>query len=448
MAISDLFTGIAVVIDDEVGIKSANITILMQQLDDKKIPYKTYNMLPPIDTVKHFSNISFILLDWKLNAPELAQATFERVRIPDALSEATIRANIELLTKLKEDCFAPVFIFTNENPDTVITELRDKGLYHDVKPNFIFVKSKRDLIDGKMFDEIEAWIKKSPSIYVLKEWEKEYGKAKGRLFRDFYNLSPAWPKILWDNFSTDGVNMSRELGEVITRNLHTRMAPFEFDGSFFDSLEHVVDKGEIRSVLEGERFIDNAGLHGNTIAAGDVFDLDGHLFLNIRPDCDTIPRSAIESIDDIELYLLKGSKLTNAKEERQYNANYGNFDEQDNQTIVFSMLKGKSYDFRFKDLTTRKWSELKNVRIGCLLPPYITRIQQRYALYLQRQGMQRTPEKAIREATAAQLMPAGEPIPVAVVKIDGEKMRKKTKWDSIKNSIQRLLNLINFNNRN
>ena len=37
MPISDLFAGIAVVIDDEVGKVGANIGILVQQLDDKKI---------------------------------------------------------------------------------------------------------------------------------------------------------------------------------------------------------------------------------------------------------------------------------------------------------------------------------------------------------------------------------------------------------------------------
>jgi hypothetical protein len=397
MAILDLFTGVAVVIDDEIG-KDENIDKLLQQLNEKNIPYLTYTALPHNNTVKHFREISFILLDWQLNAQELDNATLEGVKVPEELLKAGINANIELLKKIKEDCFAPVFIFTNENPSTVINELKDKGLYRDLKPNFIFVKSKVELIDGKMFDEIEAWVKKNPPVYVLKEWEQEYEKAKSRLFRDFYDLSHAWPKILWNNFYSEGVNASMELGEVITRNLHTRMAPFQFDGAYFEGVDYLADKEEIRRVLEGERFMLNTGLHSSTIAAGDVFKYSGYYFLNIRPDCDTIPRGG-ESIDNIELYLLKGRKLSNEKEAKHYNDNYGNFDEQDNQAIVFCMFKGNSYDFRFKDLTTQKWSNLKNTRIGRLLPPYITRIQQRYALYLQRQGIQRTPRNAIRATT-------------------------------------------------
>jgi len=67
----------------------------------------------------------------------------------------------------------------------------------------------------------------------------------------------------------------------------------------------------------------------------------------------------------------------------------------DNQSIVFNIIDGKTYNFKFKDLTINKWSAIKDKRVGRLLPPYITRIQQRYALYLQRQGLPRTPKQAI-----------------------------------------------------
>jgi hypothetical protein len=59
------------------------------------------------------------------------------------------------------------------------------------------------------------------------------------------------------------------------------------------------------------------------------------------------------------------------------------------------MIAEKTYRYEFKNLTIKKWSEIKSSRIGRLLPPHITRIQQRYALYMQRQGLPRTPEKAI-----------------------------------------------------
>ena len=69
----------------------------------------------------------------------------------------------------------------------------------------------------------------------------------------------------------------------------------------------------------------------------------------------------------------------------------------DSNAIVFCIDDQKTIDFRFKNLELKEFSELKDNRIGRLLPPYITLIQQRYALYLQRQGLPRIPEEAVKE---------------------------------------------------
>ena len=195
------------------------------------------------------------------------------------------------------------------------------------------------------------------------------------------------------SFAADGVNMSLELGEVITRNLHTRMTPFSFDEKTLNKRPgKKAKKAEVRKVLEGERFITKEGLDDNTICAGDIFKVNSKVYINIRPDCDCIPRKKGEAVC---LYLLRGSKLTNKQEKKKYRKEFGNFEEIDNQSTVFSIIDGRTYDFQFKDLTVMKWPELKDKRIGRLLPPYITRMQQRYALYLQRSGLPRTPEKAV-----------------------------------------------------
>ena len=394
MAKENLNTGIAVVIDDEIGKKAANINNLIEQIQKQNMPCLTYKDLPEIGTIEHLDGVSFLLLDWKLQT-DLDQATIEGVKLPDALIKSEVDKIITFLKKLKESCFIPIFIFTNESVHKVIEELKTHSLYHDNKPNYIFVKSKKDLTGhSKLFKTIEGWIKKTPSIYILKAWEKEYRRAKNKLFHDFYRISPNWPIILWQSFSEDGVNMSLELGEVITKNLYTRMSPFDFDIKILNKQNKKAPKEEIRKVVEGERFILNGGLHQDSIAAGDVFKVSDKFFLNIRPDCDCITRAETNN-QDIELYLLGGSKLSDKQEKKLYRKQYGNFSEIDGQTIVFSMIDGKTYDFRFKNLAIKKWAELKDKRIGRLLPPYITRIQQRYALYLQRQGLPRTPNKAV-----------------------------------------------------
>ncbi|MDP8314871.1 MAG: hypothetical protein RAP70_07340 [Candidatus Celaenobacter antarcticus] len=400
MDTANLFRGIAVVIDDEIGKDDANINNLILQIKKKNMPYLTYKELPDDSIIDNFEGISFLLLDWKLQAGTLDEFVTEGVTAPDTIRQFGIDENIAFLKKLRESCFIPVFIFTNENKENIIQVLKDNDLFQEGKPNYIFVERKNDLTGHtKLFKKIDDWIRKTPSIYVLAAWEKVYRSSKTKLFHDFYNLSPSWPNILWKSFADDGVNMSLELGEVITRNLYTRMNPFSFDEKILKKHRGTPpDKNEVRKVLEGERFIKAEGLHKDFIATGDIFKMSGGKFLlNIRPDCDCIPdRSIAEGgADDVKLYLLQGSKITVAKEKKAFRKKYGNFEEADNQSIIFNIIDGRTYDFRYKDLIIKNWSEIKDRRIGRLLPPYITRIQQRYALYLQRQGLPRIPEIAV-----------------------------------------------------
>ncbi len=154
----------------------------------------------------------------------------------------------------------------------------------------------------------------------------------------------------------------------------------------------------MRKVIEGERFVSKDGLHDNSVCAGDIFEIDKKIYINMRPSyCDCVLGRASNGgiISDLDMYLLRGSQLTSAKEKRLFNKQYGNCEEIDNQSIIFSLIRGRTYEFRFKDLTIKKWSQLKDSRIGRLLPPHISRMQQRYALYLQRTGLPRTPDVAV-----------------------------------------------------
>jgi len=395
----NLYNGIAVVIDDEINNERANINKLITQIENQKMPCLKFEELPEDSVIDHFEGISFLLLDWKLQTGTLGESVTEGVVLPDGLRRAAVDENIAFLKKLTKSCFVPIFIFTNEPVDPIIQVLKDNDLYQEDKPNYIFVKRKSDLTGGtKLFRVIADWIRKTPSIYVLATWDRAYQAAKVKLFYDFYSMSPNWPKILWKSFAADGVNMSLELGDIITRNLYTRMVPFAFDEEILKKRPNKKpDRDEVRKVLQGERFIAKKNLHDDTICAGDIFKISGKIYINIRPDCDCILSRIVtdSQAGDVDLYLLRGSKLSDIKEKKTYRKEYGNFGEIDSQSIVFSIIDGKTYDFRFKDLSIKKWSNIKDKRIGRLLPPYITRMQQRYALYLQRSGLPRTPEMAV-----------------------------------------------------
>lgn len=386
-----MFSGIAVVIDDEIDNEKANINNLIRQIENGNMPCLKYKELPT-DNLDHFEGISFLLLDWQLL--DISDYRTEGVKPPANLLKNAIDENIDFLKKLRDKYFVPIFIFTNEPKEDVIKHLNQNGLYHTDKPNYIFIKNKDELKGRtKLLKTVEEWARKTPSIYVAKEWEKEYSAAKNKMFQAFYDMGPNWPITLWKTFSEDGVNNSKELGETITRNLHTRMTPFYFDAGILNKKNKKVLKDELCKVLEGARFAKRNQLHDDDIATGDVFKESSKLYLNIRPDCDCVPRNS--SIEDVMLYVLKGIKKTNRSVSDAYEKKYGQFREIDTQSIVFSMIDGKTYEFSFKNIILKPWKELKDKRIGRLLPPYITRIQQRYALYLTRQGLPRTPKDAV-----------------------------------------------------
>jgi hypothetical protein len=111
--------------------------------------------------------------------------------------------------------------------------------------------------------------------------------------------------------------------------------------------------------------------------------------------------------DAIVLYLLRGSKLSVTQQSKTENRQYGRLDERDVEAILFPIHEGKSVSFQFAEIVARPWSEMKSLRIGRVLPPYLTRLQERFSAYFQRPGLNRYPDMAFQApAIAATPVPA------------------------------------------
>ncbi len=396
--INELFKGVAVVIDDEVNDVGANIQKIIEQISALHIPFVKYTDIPSEDEVTHFQSLSFILLDWRLIKPDLSTSDLtEGVSITSELEEDNINRNIDFIKRLYEVCYCPVFIFTNENENDIMGKLITENICASNRPSNILIRQKSSLQKkGSLQRTLEKWLKTNPSVYLLKEWEREYQLCKNSLFFDFQQMSPVWPQVMWRCFDKDGANKSLELGDLISRNLHTRMKPFEFNEDLFKSTAKE-DQGELRKVLEGALFLKKESLHDDNIAPGDLFYFSSNYYVNIRAACDLIPdrNDPCSVVDNVELYLLKGAKLSDKKTKELFAKKYGHFNETEVQSVIFPLHGGKAIDFRFKLIITKKWQDVKDKRIGRILPPYITKIQQRFALYLHRQGLPRVPSEAV-----------------------------------------------------
>jgi len=390
----DLFSGIGVIVDDDLAFeKKGNgdqIWRIKTSFEEHNIPLLLYTELPN-GSECHFDSISFLLLDWDLLGLEAG--------IP--LPEPVIADNIAFIKAMRECNFVPIFIFSNEDPNSIIQKLQEADLYKVGDNNHIFVKGKNELDDSKkLFSEIESWLKNTPSIYVLKEWEKALKRAKHNLFWDFYEISPDWPMILQDTFEEDGVDKNFELNAVIFKNLIARTSSVIFDNDVLKVDEAKVSKKELRQLLECERLLTRD--IPQIPSFGDLYKLEYlekgvtkySYWINIRPDCDILRQG-----EDVELYCIKGRVVDESKINSEGESNIifekGELREKTNNAYVSFIDGGKIIEFQLRCLKIRKWSDLRENRIGRLLPPYITRLQQKYLFYLQRQALPAIPAKAI-----------------------------------------------------
>lgn len=420
-----LFNGVAVVIDDEVNDPGSEIATIVLQIQEGGGRVITMTDLPAAEyDFSNFSGVSFFVLDWQLQQTLVVDGgELAALRHSAAFEQQELRRKIEFLKKIMEHRLAPVFIFTNSDLDNVKEAVgSEEQLYGNAEHSHIMVGAKSDVIEKRVFDVLVDWIHKRPSAYVLKTWEREYEKAKNAMFNDLYTKSVDWPVLLWKTFKDDSLPASDEMGRLITRIIFSRMTPFHIDLDQFLANERPRDKAQedeyrkkLLAVLEAERFVRSDGLHTDSIAPGDVFKMPkGKYMINIRPDCDCIDRDAD---GELELYLLRGSSLTAAQVAQMLDEDRGLLREGEAQVAVFSMYEGKTIVFNMKELVKEKWEKLKDKRIGRLLPPYLTRLQQRYASYLQRPGLSRIPREAIpptKSAADAGSAPVGDAAPVVL----------------------------------
>jgi hypothetical protein len=398
---NNILEGIAVVIDDKIESED-NIKSIVKQIMDKKIPVLKYTEIPEGFELAHSKNASFYLLDWQLY--EAAEGT----AIPaDTIKEYEDEI-IGYIKKIYELCFKPVFIFTNQNPDDIISKLKLNDLYFDDKPNFIFVKRKSDLINDQLFNELENWIKKNPPIYILNEWQNKFNGVQNTVFNEFYKVYSGWPEVLLNTFESDHVDAGEKFAEIINRNIMTRVGYLNIDEKIIKQ-GHNASRDDIIKVLEGERFVKNEYLPKDIIGTGDLFIIKNpcnkqdDYYLNIRAQCDLLRG---DKKDKIELYCLKGSpiKFSSIKNDSNVNINKDEYEYSEKngeiiETIKYAIIPfingGKIIKFTFSNMKIFKWRWVKNKRIGRLLNPYTSRIQQKYGLYIQRLGQPRIPKEAI-----------------------------------------------------
>lgn len=439
MNVEELFKGIAVIFDDEITNPKATIFRIKEYIQKKNIPVAVYEKMPKKDIIPSLSKASFVILDWDYNAKTLHSNDGDRVIVSDSLKEEQEKDLIAFIKELLDRIFVPIFIFTSFSVDNIKGQLCEASLWHDDKINRIFIKQKNEInTEEQLFDAIEEWVKNMPSVYVLKEWEKVVSKNKDEMFLELYKYSPNWVKIIWDMLKEDSKENEYEFGKFITRILINRISMYKFDENIIN-MDKNVSSDELKHVIEGERYLVYSDAHKLEQAyTGDLFEGEnGKYYLNIGAQCD-LSRSKGGEYNP-ELFCIVGEKLrkksimtgdlrltsegkitfpdgksvelkklqetcSNEKELCEFNKQLrkytkdnvffekGTFIERSNNVIIGCIAEQDAFRFNLK-ICVKKFSEIKDKRIGRILPPYITRIQQKCSQYMIREGVLPVPKE-------------------------------------------------------
>lgn len=393
MNIEELFAGIGVVIDDKVFSSNEQgedrILKIVKELEDtRKFPLVKYADLPDDGVLAKLTNVSFLLLDWEIEPKqeELGEEA-PNVQLGEALKADNEKRVIEIVQKTLQNSIVPVFIFSNQNIDSINQKLKDAGV--DLTKSQIFIKSKAELTEeGALFQKIGEWVDGVSGVYVAKAWDNAFNKAKNQFFAEMANNTSHWPKALFDAATEDSTEPGEEITQAISQNVISRMQPIVISKEQIDKDTATPSKDEVLGIMKGQFFLEKAS---EASMVGDLYKKSGKYYMNIRPTCDCVSR---EGNSDC-VYLLSCSRLKDSQVIEAFEN--GHYKETIGCAVVGPLYENAVLRIYFKELKREEYSQWKDKKVGRILPPIINHITERYSLYVQRQALPRIPKEIIPE---------------------------------------------------
>lgn len=411
-----LIDGIAVVFDDEVNTPNTVANELVATLRSQKFPVVEYTEPPFVDDglAKNLHGASFVIFDWKFAGVGASQSIADENGEPipgQGRSDIETESESDIVAALKsliDNTYCPIFLVTQEDISAISAKLDEAGLTRRGEHPRILFCSKSDLQTDKMqfWRKIKEWIDAHKPIYVLKKWELAERRARQDTFSAL-EWQCDWPAVLWKTYRDDGENASIALAEFICKSVAQRTV---YNCSFEKAKMKDAQADEccdVEAVLSADRYMDISAASREPLVAGDVFDIDGKWFVNVRASCDTMrmhksgTTGSTESGDGgsyCELYLLPCYDIQNLPPD--YVSSDIGVTCQGKQLVRWSRsfiipysIKSKTIEIDLGDLRVMQFGKEDKVkRIGRILPPFLTRLQQLFSAYVVREGLPATPQ--------------------------------------------------------
>lgn len=426
-ALGSSIHGPAVIVDDKIEGSDQSLEAILGQLAAAEIPVVRLQSLPTLDAVVHWRRFGLIILDWQLTYGEAVDTTVPLgVPVPSGLAEDSREQVTAFVRELLESTALPVFIASNSNVDEIkshlAAELADFGAVLDQR---VKVYKKSELHES-LLTELDTWLSHRPSLVALQSWSQAYLAAETAAFQAFMQAEEDWVAAVYRASVVDGSAFEQELRELLARNIVNRLGRLDISWQPPAAGEQLTDGGALRHVLHMGAVIPDAALDPREVGTGDLF---------VRAD-------AVEPFDEIDIVvtpecdLLRGDELriTYLRAKCKPNATQSNSKKRvdaagrpDRLHLITCLLtpRGDEYDISLKDWEVVAISSLTPVqalvgtdaaggnnanepasptsprdaplwpkmrRIGRLMDPYITHVQQNYALATIRKGLAKIPD--------------------------------------------------------
>lgn len=389
-----LLAGAVVFIDDELETELTAAAALLQEVKETGRPVASFLGLPtdPESWFEHWQSLAFVILDWDLSPNSGGSkggstlGDFERQKLYD------------FVDLLMQRIFCPIFIISAEDIPDIKRQLQQNQnlLTPSGELDARCAVFGKDVLMSNLISHLQDWVSKSPALSALGAWERGYDSAKNTLFIDLNRLEPDWPRYVWNAAEDDEVDPAFELTSVINTNLHSRFDPVVFDVDAIAGYSGPISGHSRRQVSQGRTVVQAERLSSNTVLPGDLFKLpgaaDGELWINVSPACHTVGRvkkmGESEETEPIRLHLLRGERQISPTTLKQWR-NLDEMRKRTNSILVHTVLEGQPYLFSFGDAQIRDWEGVSDSRVARLLPPFITRVQQLHAAYIQSEALPR-----------------------------------------------------------
>jgi hypothetical protein len=388
-----LLSGPVVFIDDQLDDTTSSAYALLQEIRATGRPVAAGTVLPDDRDAwfEHWHSLAFVVVDWDLTPGSMGStggatlSSFGRKKLYDFL--------IDLMSKI----YCPVFIVSGEDTEDIKRQLLENSdlTLADGELDARIAVFPKETVMTRLVEHLTEWVSGSPALSALRAWEGEHDAAKSRLFIDLNATEPDWPLYVWGAADEDEVDPAYELASVISTNLLNRFNPVVFDAQGLVGASGANSGVARRRVSEGRTSLSADRLSDRMVLPGDIFvfpdDPKGEVWINVSPACHTVGRlrghlkDGAEDREPVRLHLLRGLVQKWPKSA----GDLKNMDSKDrsNSIIIHTVLNGNPYKFLFNEARIEEWSEIRELRVVRLLPPFITRVQQMHAAYIQSEGL-------------------------------------------------------------